>query len=254
MTIDPELSDALGDIARADTLLVATDFDGVIAPIVADPAAVRGLPDSLAALDALSREPKTHVALISGRSLEFLRSIEGVPTNAWLAGSHGSEFGHRPTAGLDLEQQHLLDLVTEDLSSLARTTEGVIVEPKSGSVAIHFRNVDPSETPSLRDTVIDGPGALPGIEMKFGKMVIELAVFTAHKGVAIQALRADSGADRVIFIGDDITDEDGFLALGPSDLGVKVGDGATAATARVADPAEVVTLLTTLLAARRADR
>ncbi len=251
MTLEPALVAALTDLATATTLLVASDFDGVIAPIVADPLAVQGRSASLEALRALSELPNTPVALVSGRSLAFLASVEGAPANAWLAGSHGSEFSHQPPVQLDPAQHHLLELITHDLQTLAASAEGATVEEKSGSVAFHYRNVDPSLAPSLRSTILDGPGALPGVTTKFGKMVIELAVFSANKGHAITVLREATGADRVLYLGDDITDEDGFAVLGSNDLGVKVGDGATAATQRVADPDAVTTLLQSLLAARR---
>ncbi len=243
MTLDPELIAALDDLATADHLLVASDFDGVIAPIVSDPAAVQALPASLAALDAISRLPRTSVALVSGRSLDFLSSVPDAPESAWLAGSHGAELGHRPATELDDRQRHLLELITHDLESLASATPGATVEAKRASVAFHYRNVDPAMTSSLRSTVLDGPGALGGVETKFGKMVIELAVFTANKGHAIDAIRADCGADRVIYFGDDVTDEDAFVVLGPQDLGIKVGEGPTAATQRVADPDAVAEVL-----------
>ncbi|MEZ5225204.1 MAG: trehalose-phosphatase [Acidimicrobiales bacterium] len=207
-----------------------------------------GLLEALAALGSLDN---TEVALVSGRSLDFLQNIPGAPSGVWLAGSHGAELGHRPPAALEPKQQHLLDLVTSDLRTLANSTDGASVEEKSGSVAFHYRNVDPSLTSSLRSTVLDGPGALAGIETKFGKMVIELAVFTANKGHAIGAIRHDSGVERVMYLGDDVTDEDAFEILVEGDVGIKVGEGATAAPWRVADPDEVTMVLEYLLDARR---
>ncbi len=254
MTLDSGLVAALDELATATTLLVASDFDGVIAPIVSDPASVRARAESLEALEALSELSNTQVALVSGRSLEFLDSIDGKPARAWLAGSHGAELSHLPTAELDPQQRHLLELVTRDLCALAASTDGATVEEKAGSVAFHYRNVDPALVASLRATVLDGPGALHGVETKFGKMVIELAVFTADKGHAITAFRQATDADRVLYLGDDITDEDAFAVLGPDDLGVKVGEGETAATQRVADPEAVTLVLETLLRARRANQ
>ena len=233
MTLEPGLLTALEELASAPTLLVASDFDGVIAPIVSDPAAVEPISATMAAITGLANEPDTEVAFVSGRSLAFLRSIAGLPETAWLAGSHGSEFGHRPTVDLDPGQSALLRRVTDDLRSLAAATDGATIEEKAGSVAFHYRNVGPDEAREARATVLDGPGSLRGIETKPGKMVIELAVFVADKGTAIDALRADSGADRVMFIGDDITDEDGFAVLRPGDVGLKVGDGETQAGHRV---------------------
>ena len=79
--------------------------------------------------------------------------------------------------------------------------------------------------------------------MKPGKEVLEIAVTDADKGRALRRLVADLGAAAAMYLGDDVTDEDGFRALGPDGLTVKIGDGDTAARYRVADPAGALALL-----------
>ena len=61
---------------------------------------------------------------------------------------------------------------------------------------------------------------------------------------AVKELRERTGATATLFIGDDVTDEDAFARLGAGDVGVKVGEGATAAEYRVEDPESVARLLT----------
>ena len=85
--------------------------------------------------------------------------------------------------------------------------------------------------------------------MKPGKDVLELAVTDADKGTALRRLAGELGAAGVLYLGDDVTDEDAFRALGADDVTVKVGDGETAARHRVADLAGVRALLERLLAA-----
>ncbi len=251
MTLDENLQAALARLATTPRLLVASDFDGVIAPIVDDPAAVVGHPATIDALHRLAGLADTEVALVSGRSLDFLTSLTWLPDEVWLAGSHGSEFGHREAGRLTASQRELLDRVTTDLRRLAEQTEGATVESKVGSVAFHYRRADPSLVGDLRSIILDGPGSLPGVEVKPGKMVLELAVFDATKGTALTELRADTGATVAIYLGDDVTDEDAFAVLGPDDVGVKVGDGATRAEFRIADPDAVSSVLA-LLAEQRA--
>ncbi len=253
MTLDETLGAALARLAGTRRLLVASDFDGVIAPIVDDPTAVVGLPATIAALGRLARMAETEVALVSGRSLDFLQSLAWLPDDVWLAGSHGAELGHREAGELTPSQRNLLSRITTDLRHLAEHTDGASVETKVGSVAFHYRLVDPAQVHELRSTILDGPGSMPGVEVKPGKMVIELAVFDATKGTALTALRADTEPTATIYFGDDVTDEDGFAALGPTDVSVKVGDGDTLARFRVADPEAVAGLLT-ILADERAAR
>jgi trehalose 6-phosphate phosphatase len=252
MPIDSELRYDLDRLLAAPRLLVASDFDGVIAPIVDRPDLVEANPITLAALRSLAERPDTEVAVVSGRSLAFLRSLPGLPATAWLAGSHGSEFGHRPETVLTPAARGLLDHLVQDLERLASTTPGTIVEPQATGVAFHYRMADPALGPDLRSVILDGLGALPGVEVKLGKMVVELAVFTATKGTALDILRVDSAVDAVLFVGDDVTDEDAFARLGADDLGIKVGDGPTLATRRIADPDAVAELLRHLAATRSA--
>src|SRR5690554_4012376 len=84
-----ELTDALAELARTDTLLVALDFDGTLAPLVDDPAAARALPEARAGMLALLDAPKTSVALISGRAMESLIAVSEAPDGILLSGSHG---------------------------------------------------------------------------------------------------------------------------------------------------------------------
>ena len=81
------------------------------------------------------------------------------------------------------------------------------------------------------------------LTLKPGKDVLELAVTDADKGSAVLRLAAELGAAATIYLGDDVTDEDAFRALGADDVTVKIGDGETAAAHRVADPTAAVAVL-----------
>ena len=73
--------------------------------------------------------------------------------------------------------------------------------------------------------------------------MLEVAVTDADKGSALVRLRDELGAAAVLYLGDDITDEDGFRTLGPDDVPVKIGDGDTAARHRLGSPADALLLL-----------
>lgn len=82
---------ALRDLATADSLLLALDFDGVLAPLQDDPSTSRMVPESASAIAVLSGLPRTRVALVSGRDIATLRRLSQAPDSAWLIGSHGAE-------------------------------------------------------------------------------------------------------------------------------------------------------------------
>ena len=108
------LDDALRSAARTPCLLVASDYDGVVAPIVADPDAA--MPDTAAieALAQLAATPDTHVAMISGRTLRDLRRVTGEPGEVMLLGSHGAE-----TASGDLLSPSQLSIRDAIISEMA---------------------------------------------------------------------------------------------------------------------------------------
>ena len=96
-TSDPaELDDVLQRFTEVPRLLIATDFDGVLAPIVADRDAVQPDQEALAALRELSELPGVAVALVSGRALADLDSHTSMPSSVVLVGSHGAEVGALP--------------------------------------------------------------------------------------------------------------------------------------------------------------
>jgi len=87
-----ELQQRLDDLSRAPVLLVASDFDGTLAPIVSEPSRAEANRESLVALRALAEMPQTHVAIISGRALSDLAAKTLDFERLHLVGSHGSEF------------------------------------------------------------------------------------------------------------------------------------------------------------------
>ena len=93
----------------------------------------------------------------------------------------------------------------------------------------------------------------PDAKVRLGKNVIEFSVRSTTKGEAVEHLRRYTRASAVFYAGDDVTDEDAFVALRADDLGVKSGDGATAADHRVGGPAEVAAVLTLLATLRESD-
>jgi trehalose-phosphatase len=244
--VTPELLERLRQAASAPVLLVASDYDGTLSPIVDRPEDARPLRESIVALHALAEMPQTHVAIISGRSLTQLGEMTGLPDSVHLVGSHGSEFDPDFAARLTPVQSGLVETLRDQLSAISEEFPGTTIEAKPASVAFHYRNADPATQEAAVKRVESGPATLEGAIIKRGKMVIELAVSPVNKGDALDRIRHRVGAAAAIFVGDDITDEDAFQTLRGPDIGIKVGEGGSAAAFRVGSVEEVARLLATL--------
>ncbi len=116
---------------------------------------------------------------------------------------------------------------------------------------MHVRTAAPDVADAVMDAVKAGPATWPDIFVTHGKQVIELSVMATNKGTAVDALRVQSSASAVMFLGDDVTDENAFADLHGPDVGIKIGPGDTAAAYRVEEPIEAVRALALLLEARR---
>jgi trehalose 6-phosphate phosphatase len=241
-----ELTAALEAAARVPRLLVTSDFDGTLSPIVNNPADARPLPEAGRALSELARLPSTEVALISGRALRDLRLLSSMPDAVHLVGSHGAEFDSGFSHDIDTG---LLAAITETLTAIAAGRPGVTVETKPASVALHVRNASDADGEAALAAAWEAADGWDA-HATTGKAVLEFAVISTDKGEAIDILRAEHGASAVVFFGDDVTDEKAFRRLTAADVGVKVGPGDTAATHRVSSPDDVAVALQVLLAAR----
>lgn len=249
-SLDAALESALRELARVPTLLVALDFDGVLAPLVQDPSASRPLPGSATAVRGLADLPATTVAMLSGRALHDLRTVSGFAAPVRLVGSHGGEFDDGALELTDA-QRDLKDQLSAAVRQVVDGEPAARLENKPAAIVVHVRGAEPAVAERVLDAVRTGPAQLPGVESTEGKAVLEMAVVQVSKGAAIDTLRGRLGADAVLFVGDDVTDETAFTRLRPGDVGVKVGEGDTAAGYRVGTPDDVTELLETLLTARR---
>jgi trehalose 6-phosphate phosphatase len=233
-----DLADALARLAARRPLLIASDYDGVLAPLVDDPSAAVPLPGVADVLGRLARVPEVTVALVSGRGVDDLRTTSGFEGTYRWVGSHGAEFDG--PVGDDLAATR--DSLRDQLGPLVAGTAGARLEVKPASVAVHVRQVaDRAAGTALLEQVRSAVD--PSLTKKPGKDVLEVAITDADKGSALRRLRAEIGAAGAMYLGDDRTDEDGFRALEPDDVTVKIGDGETVARHRVADPAGALALL-----------
>ena len=246
LSVDPLLDSALLQIARTPRLLVCCDYDGTLAPIVADQTAAYPLPEAVAALRTLSALPATMVAVISGRALRDLAALSRLPAEVHLVGSHGTEFDLGFVRTLEPDQRALRARLLEWLTEVTDRVPGANLEVKPAGVAVHMRNCSDDDAAALHAKLEQGPALWKGIDVKRGKKLLEFSVIAGNKGSAIDILRHEFAASATLFLGDDITDEAGFARLGGIDVGVKVGEGESIASFRLSDPTAVVLVLARL--------
>lgn len=242
-TLSQELEIRLAELAKVPVLLVASDYDGTLSPIVSDPAQAVPHREAMVALHSLAVLPRTHVTIISGRSLRDLAGLTGSPGNVHLVGSHGSEFdpdfaAKLPQAAIDLREE-----LETKLGEIAEGTKGCAIEVKPASVAFHYRNAEQSKGERAAQAVLELAKSTRGVQLKRGKMVVELGVIDADKGKALETIRHRVAATAALFLGDDVTDEDAFATLRGPDLGIKVGPGDSAASVRIGSTQEVALVL-----------
>ena len=256
MSVEAPSSEVLERAAGASTLLVATDFDGVLAPFEEEPMDAAPLPGTMDTLRALAALPHVHVAVVSGRDLETLRTLTGLAPDEdiVLIGSHGAESSSEAVreameaAAVTPDDEVTLAELRSDIETLVKESHPEAgVEYKSAAVVVHVRGlpreVGDAAIADARRVALDHSG----VKVLKGKSVLELSVSHADKGSAVTALGRHVGATARVYLGDDVTDEDAFMRMTrPEDVTVKVGTGSTAARYRVADEPAVAELLTEL--------
>jgi trehalose 6-phosphate phosphatase len=231
---------SLGELGREAPTALFLDFDGTLIDIAETPEGIV-VPEGFAhRLVALSQRLGGRLALISGRAIANLEEHCGGPLGIAVAGSHGLSRFSASRERLGAMPKPLPDEVFEAFARFAART-GLHLETKAYGAALHYR-----ADPSLAERAKAFAGSLAeehGLMVKRGKYVVELVPRGADKGAAVRAFIGEPpfiGA-RTVFVGDDVTDEDGFAAVGAlGGFGVLVGyPRLTAAEYGLADPSAV---------------
>ena len=223
-------------------------MDGTLLEIAPTPDAVR-VDDHLAQLLAdVASALDGAVALVSGRPIAGL-DLLFAPRRWPAAGLHGLE--RRDAGGLlhrHAPARQRLEEARLRLLYLAARTPGVLLEDKGLAIAVHYRAA-PEIEPTLRRTLTEVAAELaPDYHLLEGKQVFELKPAAATKADAVRAFmnEAPFAGRRPIYVGDDVTDLDGFAAVERvGGLSVAVGDRVQAQV-RVASPRDVRALLADL--------
>ena len=214
---------SLRDLSSKRPLALFLDFDGTLVGLARGPDQIVVPPWLVPALNALSERLGGRLALVSGRAIVDLEKHLG-PLALARAGSHGADCRLADGKVLGMAPTGLAEEALAEIAVFAEA-EGFVREDKPHGGALHYRHNPSLEAQCL--AFAESFAARHGLVIKRGKCVIEFVASGADKGVAVAALMAErpfAGAVPV-FVGDDVTDEDGFRAAGNlGGFGVLVGD------------------------------
>ena len=236
-------------------IAVFLDYDGTLTPIVEDPDKAF-LSDSMkhTLIDLADKLP---VAVISGRDRPDVQRLVDIE-HIFYAGSHGFDIAGPdgmktgPEKGKDFLPA--LDKAEKEVKNRLEDVSGAWVERKKFSIALHYRKVQDSHVPKVKQAVEETAAQHPDLRQSGGKKIFELQPkMDWHKGKALMWLLGELELDKPdvvpFYLGDDVTDEDAFRTLRDRGVGVVVMDPPreTEAHYRLKDTHEVEEFLKKLM-------
>lgn len=260
MPASSQVSDADADVAlpalldRSGNIALFLDFDGVLAEIAPTPDSVEVTGQTIARLQSLNSALDGALAIVSGRDIAALDGFLA-PLSLAVAGDHGNarrgSDGHMVFLNAGAGEAALA--LHEAMSARFGDDPRVVIEHKPSAVAVHYR-LAPERSTECIEALSAGAAEWPQLSIIAGQMVIEARATGANKGVAVRGFMEQPPftTRTPIFVGDDVTDEDGFIAAQDyGGAGIKVGFGDTAAHYRIGGTGEVGAVLDAILASQR---
>ncbi len=212
------------------------DFDGTLADLAPRPDAIVVHSDLLSLLERLHDRLCGALAIVTGRAQTDIEPFLA-PLQLPTAFEHGA-IRRNAQNQFSTTETPSLDAVLVAAQALAARHDGLLVERKRSSMALHFRLAPHLEDECTR-TMEDAIRQVEGLQLLRGKAVLEAKSAQVGKGRAIDAFMAEPPfiGRNPVFAGDDVTDEPGFDSVQrQGGIGIKVGLGDSVARHRVADP------------------
>lgn len=211
-----------------EKIVIGLDFDGTLSPFVRRPARAR-LPEEIRRLlHKLARRPRVRLAIVSGRSLADIKARVR-SRKIYFSGNHGLEIQgtgltwRHPkagAAGVDVRG------LNRDLSRISMRLPGVLLENKGLTLSVHYREMDAENRLALRKLLARSLKPYAGrLMLASGKKVWDIRPSADwNKGHALLKIAHSLWKDPVLlFVGDDLTDEEGFRVLGRQAVTIRVG-------------------------------
>src|SRR5262245_11604016 len=214
-------------LASAAAIVAAVDLDGTLLPFAPTPLEAKLDDETADLIGKLSHAPGVTMGIISGRARELVEDLAHRFPKVAFAAEHGV---WRCASGVwesALDPVPQLDEIERMLTGLAKRYPGALVERKTCSVCLHWRRVEGvhhDRIAAAAEVIVDEwLETQPALERLPSVEAIEVRHRAAHKGSALAWLRGHGPAGApVLAIGDDITDEDMFVSLRDSDVGILV--------------------------------
>jgi trehalose 6-phosphate phosphatase len=214
-------------VAAAPRRALLLDYDGTLAPFTVARDRAVPYPQVREVIGAILEAHHTRLAVISGRRIDDLAPLLGLDQLPEIWGSHGWE-------RLRLERGYeLADLDERSAAGLAQAHVWLAArglasrcEPKPAGIALHWRGLDPQAIVALREQVLGHWLLLAqasGLEVHAFDGGIELRAPGRDKGYVVRTILDELGVSAAVaYLGDDLTDEDAFVAVAGRGLGVLV--------------------------------
>lgn len=240
---------------RGKALAIFLDYDGTLTSIVEDPSKALLTDGTRKVIRQLAEHYP--VAIVSGRDLGDVQKMVGIDDIAY-AGSHGFDIigpgGKFRDQKMGKRFLPMLERAEKELNTIVKDIAGARVERKQFAIAVHYRQVKMANVGTLEQRFNKVLSHYPELRKSAGKKVFELLPnIDWDKGRALlyllEVLYGNGGRMLPLYIGDDVTDEDAFRAVGDRGIAIAVGEKEqTAAHYTLQDTDEVAKFLQELVA------
>lgn len=237
---DLNLKQIILKIKKSKRVLLLLDYDGTLVNFEPNPHEAKLSSANWKVLNCINKLPGVELVITTGRGFNDIEILLDDSIIDILA-EHGSMYRKKGVWSSLIPPNNSWNLlkikIMPYLSEIANSCRHSFIEEKLNSVCWHYRNADIHEGiyfAEKLEQILEILTISTEFKVLKGKCVIEVGLFVADKGTAIQYLLRNNQYDLVIGIGDDKTDEDMFLALSKEDqISIKVGEGESIAQYRI---------------------
>lgn len=221
------LKSFLSDLKRSKESVLFLDYDGTLAPFHEDPQKAKPYPGVLNLLNEIMQIPGNRLVIISGRWTKDLKPLLTLQEDPEIWGSHGIE-RLLPNGTYEIEEMNetaLQGLITTD-EWIEENDFNKFCEEKPGSLVLHWRGLDHNVVKEIQQKAHP---VMENISRKYGLQLyefdggIEMRVPARDKGDAVKTIFAEmQNIPCAAYLGDDLTDENGFNAIKEQGIGILV--------------------------------